>query len=377
MRVVYWGTYDTGKPRNRIILRGLKENGIQVLECHAEIWEGIEDKSQVTGKLDRVQLIVRWILSYPRLLLRYLRLPEHAAVIIGYVGQIDVLVLWPFAKLRGVSIVWDAFMSLYDTVVEDRNLFGTRHPLARLLFALDWLASRAADRVILDTQAHGQYFIETFGLPPEKVGRVFVGAETDVFRPEISKQDEKAGNRASSHFTVLFYGQFIPLHGIEAVVRAAKLTEREKIHWILIGKGQESEKIRNLVEELRLTNLEWIEWAPYEQLLKWIHSADVCLGIFGDTDKTKRVIPNKVFQILASGRPLITGDTPAIRELLRPSKEILLVPVGDPEALATAVRDMAEKKGNLSGLGERPREFIIGPKEVGKQFISEIKKVLC
>lgn len=57
MRVVYWGTYDIGKPRNRIMLRGLKENGIQVLECHADIWGGIEDKSQVSDNLNRVRLL--------------------------------------------------------------------------------------------------------------------------------------------------------------------------------------------------------------------------------------------------------------------------------------------------------------------------------
>jgi len=59
MRVVYWGTYDTGKPRNRIMISGLRENGVEVIECHAEVWMGIEDKSQVSGWPKRLRLLSR------------------------------------------------------------------------------------------------------------------------------------------------------------------------------------------------------------------------------------------------------------------------------------------------------------------------------
>ena len=377
MHVVYWGTYDTGKPRVRIMLRGLKENGIQVRECHADIWGGIEDKSQISGWSARLCLLAKWLSSYPRLILRYLKLPEHDVVVIGYMGQLDVIVLWPFAKLRRVPIVWDAFLSLYNTVVEDRCMLSKSSPLAKLLLWWEHLACRVADRVVLDTEAHGCYFVETFGLPPSKVGRVFVGAETDVFRPDISRQDESTESRVSGSFTVLFYGQFIPLHSVETVVRAAKLTEGEEIRWILIGKGQESDKIRALVDELTPTNLNWIEWVPYEQLLGWIHGADVCLGVFGNTEKAQRVIPNKVFQILAAGRPLITGDTPAIRELVSPSRKIKLVPVGNPEALATAVRSMVVERRSLPAANGDTTHVVIGPEEVSQQLISEIERTLC
>jgi phenylacetate-CoA ligase len=53
------------------------------------------------------------------------------------------------------------------------------------------------------------------------------------------------------------------------------------------------------------------------------------------------VIPNKAFQALACGVPLVTADTPAARELLRDGESALLVPPGDPAALAGAVRRLA------------------------------------
>ncbi len=161
---------------------------------------------------------------------------------------------------------WDAFLSLYNTVVEDRRLVGPRHPLALLLWGVEWLACRAADRVVLDTDAHGRYFIETFRVPERKVRRVFVGAETAFFTAAATRA--KAHNAERHPFTALFYGQFIPLHGIDTVVRAARLCDGENIRWLLIGKGQEAPRIRALIDELRPQNLEWIEWVPYDALAR-------------------------------------------------------------------------------------------------------------
>ena len=382
--IVWWGTYDKGKPRTRILLRGLRESGVDVMECHRDVWGAIADKSQVKAGWTRVCLLVRWLSAYPALVLRYLLLPPHDVVMVGYLGHLDVLVLWPFARLRGARIAWDAFLSLYDTVVEDRALVGHRNPLAWLLYAWDWLAGRAADIVVLDTAAHGRYFVERFNLQPEKVRRVFVGAETELFAPigpegalgrqptvrsasrespRPSRERDQLGWRTerlpgqpstsdgssdrhpgpamnSDHgvATILFYGQFIPLHGIETIVRAARLSQGKPWRWILIGRGQEEERIGDELRRHPLDNLEWIPWVRYEDLALWIRRADVCLGIFGDGAKAGRVIPNKVFQIIAAGKPLVTRDSPAIRELVSADEPgIRLVPPADPHALVCAV----------------------------------------
>lgn len=335
MQVVYWGTYDKGKPRNRIMIQGLKKNGIHVIECHADVWGGIEDKSQLLSWSQRLRLLIRWLLSYPRLILSYLRLPRHDVVIIGYMGQLDVLILWPFAKLRGVPIVWDAFLSLYDTVVEDRKLIGPKHPLAQFLFVWEYLSCRAANLVILDTQAHADYFLQRFKIPRNRIGVVFVGVETDAFplRPQPIEM-----RRPYKPLTILFYGQFIPLHGIETIIQAAQRTKNKPIQWVIIGKGQEESKIRNMLQTHSLSCLKWIPWVPYRELVDWIHRSDICLGIFGDSDKAGRVIPNKVFQILSTGTPLITRDSSAIRELLSPNiPGLFLVPPVNPEAILKTI----------------------------------------
>ena len=82
-------------------------------------------------------------------------------------------------------------------------------------------------------------------------------------------------------------------------------------------------------------------WVEYERLPDELHRASCALGIFGTSAKAARVIPNKAFQALACGTPLVTADTPAARELLRDGESALLVPPGDPQALADALRRLA------------------------------------
>ena len=259
----------------------------------------------------------------------------------------------------------------------DRRIVGPRHPLALFLWAWEWLACRAADVVVLDTQAHAKFFEDRFGLPRGKTASVFVGAEPSSFQPLTADANPV---RTKSDLSVLFYGQFIPLHGIDTIVKAAQLAKDYPIHWTLVGQGQEEQRIRDLLGADWPENLEWIPWVPYGELASRIHAADICLGIFGDTGKAARVIPNKVFQILSVGKPLITRDSPAIRELLTDDMPgIHLVPPADPKALLDTLDSISdgddETDDSTAGtilhralverfspktLGENFREIIVG-----------------
>lgn len=370
MRIVFWGTYDTGKPRVRILKHGLKEAGAEVLECHRDVWEDVEDKSQIKGLKNRAAKLFKWLLSYPGLIWQYLKMPKHDAVIIGYLGHLDVLIIWPIAKLRGVPVLWDAFLSLYNTVVEDRKLLRSSHPLSKILFSWEWIACRVASLVILDTRAHAEYFARSFNFPIEHTEAIFVGSEPDIF-PVLSCSDTSAKRKRT---VVLFYGQFIPLHGIETIIQAAKISKGEAIRWIIIGKGQQERKIRKMLEDEKLPHLEWIPWVSYVELTHWIRKADVCLGIFGDTSKASRVIPNKVFQILMSGKPLITRDSPAIRELLTPEmKGIHLIPPADANALASAVKSIS--RSTVHGPLHSEIRKRIEPTAIGSQLQLAIKRI--
>lgn len=328
--VLIWGSYDLGKPRTRLMRAAIRQSGAEVREIHADVWAGAEDKA-VMGRGAALGRAVRLILAYPVLLWRFLTGPRPDVVVVGYLGHLDVLMLWPFAKARGVPVVWDAFLSLHDTVVADRRMLSHGHPLARLLWLWEWLACRAVARVVLDTGAQAALFREAYGLPPARVKSVFVGAEAAAF-PEAPPAPSAA--RAQ----VLFYGQFIPLHGIATIVEAARLARGRPIDWTVIGQGQEAGRIRAMLDEDAPEALTWVDWVPYEELARRIAGADVCLGVFGESGKAGRVIPNKVFQILSAGRPLVTRDGPGMRELVpEGAPGIALVKPGDAAALLDGV----------------------------------------
>lgn len=343
MRILFWGTYDTGKPRARLLLRGLRDNGVEVDERHANIWEGVADKSQLRGIRRKLAVALRWLGCYPRLVWQLARAPRPDIVLVGFPGVLDVLVAAPIARLRGIPVAWDMFMSLYDTVVEDRRLLRRGSLAARLLYAIERFSLRRADFVFLDTEAHARRVETLFGFPPGSMGAVWVGAEANFLHFDAGAT--AASSAPGQPLRVLFYGQFIPLHGIETIIRAARLASGEAIEWQLIGKGQESERIARFIDEQPLPRLRWDTWVDYEQLPSYIAAADICLGIFGTSEKAASVIPNKVFQIVAMGRPIVTRGSPAIREMLEELPPcVYLVPPGDPVALVKALRDFASRK---------------------------------
>ncbi len=371
-KIVFWGTYDLGKPRVRLLLAGARAMNLEVLECHSEIWEGVEDKSQLAGIKAKAKRISSLLLSYPFLIYRYLQLPPHDVVVVAYMGQFDILVIWLFARLRGVPICWDVFISLYDTVVIDRKIISQKSIAALMLYLLEWLSSRAANQLFMDTRTHAEYFEKLYHLPSNSVRHVYVGAESNLFKKE------RINHKPKEVFTVLFYGQFIPLHGIDTIVHAAKIIEKsgEDVLWILIGKGQEEPRINELIKKIGVKSIHRISWVSYGQLIEYINEADICLGIFEASGKATRVIPNKVYQILSAGKPLITGDTPAIREILDEGPMVRLVNPGSPKALASGVLDLRkslEKEVDMSTHSDNLP--VIGPTEVGKQFVEILIEV--
>jgi glycosyltransferase involved in cell wall biosynthesis len=343
VRVLYFGTYERDYPRNAQVISCLHGAGVEVVERHIGVWEGERHKFAVGGgaalRLARAQLA----------LLR--RLPEpFDAVVVGYPGHLDLVAARRVA--RGRPIVFNPLVSLTDTLVEDRERFGAGSLAARLLHAIDRRALRAADVVVADTDANAAYLEVLAALPPGRVETCFVGAEERVFGP---------GWRRSERFVALFVGKLIPLHGIETILAAARLAP--EIPFRLVGSGQ----LEALLAQ-RPPNVESVEWVEYERLPGELHRAGCALGIFGTSAKASRVIPNKAFQALACGTPLVTADTPAARELLRDGENALLVPPGDAPALAATVRRLAADgglaerlaAGGLDTYRERASEAVLG-----------------
>ena len=352
MKVCFFGTYEKDFPSNRIIIKGLKRNGIDVIECHIPLWEKYRNKHGNFLKLfSMFKLIVGLVSSYIRLGLMFFSKCKNVDVfIVGYIGQLDIFFLKAllFFKKNKPKILFVPLVSLYDTAIVDRGLANKNNLFARLLFYIDKFSFKIADLIIFDTNEHINYIINLFSLDKNKFERVWVGADEDVFYPRYSSSDKginylppNKGELGRVVFQVLFIGKYIPLHGLAYIIKAAKLLENKNdIKFKIIGSGQLDEEIMNLRKELDIKNIDFIDWIEYNELIDEINRADVVLGIFGGTGKSLRVIPNKVFHAIACRKPVITGDSLAIREPFIDKENILLCENRNSESLLNAILEI-------------------------------------
>jgi glycosyltransferase involved in cell wall biosynthesis len=328
VRVLYFGTYERRYPRNAQVISALRGAGVEVVERHEPVWEGQEAKWSLGPAA-----AARLLLAELRLLAR--RGPRADAVVVGYPGHLDLFAARRAA--RGAPVVFNPLVSLADTLVEDRGRFQRGSLADRALTAIDRRALRGADLVVADTSAHADFLAALAGLPRDRFEVCFVGAEERVFRPGWDPKEP---------FTALFVGKLIPLHGLETILEAARRAPELRLR--LVGSGQLDHMLAG-----RPANVEWVPWVEYERLAAELHRASCALGIFGTSDKARRVIPNKAFQALACGTPLVTADTPATRELLADGESALLVTPGDPQALADALQRLAGDPELVRRLGAR------------------------
>jgi len=343
VKVLYFGTYERDYPRNAQVISCLRRAGVEVVERHEEVWEGRRESWRAgVGEMGRLALAEARLWRRPA--------ERFDAVVVGYPGHLDLTAARRAA--RGAPVVFNPLVSLADTLVSDRGRFRAGSLPARALEAVDRHAFRAADLVVCDTQAHADHLAELTGLDETRLAVCFVGAEERVFGPGWARRQS---------FTALFVGKLIPLHGLETILAAARMAS--EIPFRVIGSGQLHELLADAP-----ANVDHVPWVAYERLAAELHEAGCAIGVFGTSAKAARVIPNKAYQALACGTPLVTADTPAARELLVNGRDALLVSPGDATALAGAVRWLAGdaalaaslSEGGLRTYRERASEEVLG-----------------
>jgi glycosyltransferase involved in cell wall biosynthesis len=346
LRICWFGIYDPKYPRNDILIKGLKENGVEIVECQAD-WKDKARYKTLIHKLKAVEGSCDFI---------YAAYPSNVPCIVAKI--------W-----TRKPVVMDALYSMYDAVVNDRQEVHPLHPRAIKLWLQDWIAALVADYIITDTEAHVTYWSRFPFVKASKMKTIYTGVQDHIFYPVETPHNQK--------FIVSFHGMYIPLQGIPKIVEAAHILQEEKdIHFRLIGGGHSYEEIGKQIKDLGLTNIEQLGKVSPEKVREYSNEADIMLGVFGDTEKTKRVVPNKVYEGMALRKPVITMDTLSVREIFGDGELVLIS--NTPKALAEAIlrlkKDLAlREKIARTGYERVITEFI--PRALGAkllQFLSTI-----
>lgn len=317
MRILYIAGRELTYPRNDVLLRAF--------ERFAQV--------EVVGSRRRPASLLRNSL---RLAFQSaLRLPSRAYDLI-FVGFYGHLLMLPAGLLARRPVLFDAFVSTYDTLVDDRQMLRSTSLAGRLAFGLDRAAGRLADHILLDTPQHCDYYARTFGLPLERFSSLPVGCNEDLFHPL------PPGPARPGPLRVLYYTSYMPLHGVEVVIQAAHRLRGEGLYFRLIGSGPTRSAVQRQAQDLGLDNVEFLSDVPLERLPGELAEADLCLGgHFGGSPKAGRVVPGKVYQVLAMARPLVATATPANLDLLAHGQSAYLCPPQDPDALADGLLRLA------------------------------------
>jgi glycosyltransferase involved in cell wall biosynthesis len=319
MRVLFLTGREISYARNEVLLRAFRRFS-QV---------DVAAPAQPSSSLIAASLRTVWQA------LALLRQKQYDLVFVGFYGHLILRLLG--RRLRR-PVLFDAFVSNYDTLCFDRQTFSPASLPGRMAFWLDRSTCLLAAHVLLDTQQHIGYFTHTFSIAPAHFSAVPVGCNDDLFARRSYLPQSKVTQ-------ILSYNTFLPLHGVETILRAAALLKDKPIALRFIGAGRLLADMQKLAITLGLSHVTFAPPVPPAQLADVIAAADICLGgHFGSSAKAGRVIPGKIYQMLAVERAVIAGDTPGNRELLCHHHSAYLVPPGDPHALAEAMLALHEDR---------------------------------
>jgi glycosyltransferase involved in cell wall biosynthesis len=346
MDVCFFGAYDPGYPRNAVLRRGLASNGVRVWEC------GLRPGPKF------------W-LRYPLLMSRWMgrakgdRTPP-ALLFVPEFCQKDVPLARFLSTMTARKVVFDPLASRFETKILDWRSMPEGSLAAWWNKIIDRRALALSHLILADTEEHKKYYSRQFGLDPQKIVVLPVGFDDEIYRKSLA-HERPSFPEGSSPFTVFFFGSFLPLHGVETMVEAARWiwAEDKAIRFRFIGSGQTLDRVRRQASDFGLGNVCFEGWLRQPVLAERIAAeADVCLGIFGRTEKAERVVPHKVFQAMALHKPVITARTPAVEEFFSHRKTIMLCRKEEPESLARAVLELKRDSDLRIGIARNGHELV-------------------
>ena len=344
MKVCFFGSY-VRRNYNMLLKKILEQQGIQVIECQNEI-TSISEFFSANSKLNYDIMIIPW----------------------------RGIITLPLAKLISRKpIIYIAFISIYDTLTKDRKLVKPNSLKAKILHFVDSIAYKLSDLSIFESASSMEFAINEFNADRKKCTWLYNGADESQFHPLSFKE-------TNDSFNVLFWGSFIPLHGVEDIVEAARVLSDEKgINFQFCGDGQTKKEMEELSEKYNLKNTKFYGFVEKEKLFQLIQDSDVCIGIFGKSKKADYSLPNKIYQILASQKPLITMNSEGIGTTgLESEINCILVPRNEPEKLAKAIlylKNNSEKRRKLSEEGYRFYIENMSLEKNGKKLLKFLDKV--
>lgn len=372
MKICFFGAYDRNFTSNLIVLRGLKLNGAMITEVNAHV-----PLTKLVAKEDiSFMQLVKRIFKKWKIIAEIIRhwkdLRTCEWIYVGFPGHFDVLIAYPLAKLLKKKLVFNPLVIFYTGFVNDQRILSSDSFLAKALKTGERLIYHLCDLVIADTSFQAEHLHSLFGIPYSKIKTVAIGADNKVYK-NLPKPT------ADSNFNVVYYGLYTPLHGVKYIIHAAKKCEKVKdLRFLMVGKGNTYEESRRLADSLKTQNIKFYPNMTEVDAFETLSHADVFLGFLQKHPSVDRIIPNKVYQGLAMGKAVISGDTPVMREVFTHKKNVYLCKLSDADDLASSILELYRNRKLTQKIAQNGYTIFkekFTPKIIGKNIIQALESV--
>ncbi len=305
IRVSVVGGFPSGEeyPNTYNIIRTFRSSPEVEL---VDVYGGIESLrlSSVTGWLYKLK-VVSLLLVTSLVAAIKIRATDFRSVDVVYLPYPCLLVTTLYRLIclghRRPILIGDSFISIYDTVVNDRKLIAGSTFLAKSLLRVERASLSLLDVIVVDTMENASFYSRLFNLSIEKFLASPLFLDESV--SDCSKIDV-LGPREPV-LKVIFFGTFVPLQGVPLIFSAARILSARNVavKFTVIGSGQTAPECGEVPD-----NMTWIKsWVELSKLVEFIRCADICLGVFGQEGKVDRVWPYKNYWSMLLGKVVVTG----------------------------------------------------------------------
>lgn len=195
------------------------------------------------------------------------------------------------------------------------------------------------------------------GVAPSKVTLIPNASDLDLFRPDLDGRAARKRLGLGERFAAVYFGAMGLANGLEYVIETARiLAQRKQDHIVLVlqGDGGKRDELAAMARRLDLQNVVFGDLVPKEEVPAIVAGCDVCLTI-ARPGKDPTWSPNKLFDSLAAGRPVLINIAGWLRELIERNACGRFVAPDRPAALADALVELSRNPALCGQMGRNAR----------------------
>lgn len=251
--------------------------------------------------------------------------------------------------------------------------------IIRILESIEMMLYRRA-RLVVAVADSTVGILSRRGISAEKIAVVKNGVDLERFRPggrgeEITEEFSLAGK-----FVCLYIGTIGMAHGLDVVLDAAERTKDDAgLAYLLVGEGARREELEAKGGERGLSNIIFAGQQPRERVAEFLAASGAVLVHLKKTELFEHVIPSKIFEIMACGKPIVMGVAGEAAEIVRQAESGIPIEPENADDLLQALETLRADKDKCEAMGASGRAYVeanFDREELAREYIGFLDTAL-